>query len=84
MPPPEIVGGARGGLWNFNALGTDTSTSPVAGRFRTNTGTYRNATQIAIHGTTTQGINRADTLRSLLVDDIIGASRATLSITEHV
>src|SRR5580765_3465755 len=79
-PPPEVTGGARGGVWNFNALGTDTSTSPVTGRFRTNTGTYRNATQIAIHGTTTQGINRADTLRSLLVDDIIQCQDLLVSV----
>lgn len=71
MPPLEITGGARGGLWNFNALNTDTNTAPVSGRFRTNAGTYRNATQFAIHGTTIQGINRADTLRTLLVDDIL-------------
>ena len=67
----EITGGARGGLWNFNTASTDTNTAPVTGRFRTSSGTYRNATQIAIHATTIQGINRADTLRSLLVDDII-------------
>ena len=79
MPPPEITGGAKGGLWNFNAASTDTNTSPVTGRFRTNTGTYRNATQIAIHGTTTQGINRADTLRSLLVDDIIQCQDSLVS-----
>jgi len=71
MAPTEITGGARGGLWNFNTVNLDTSTAPVKGRFRTNTGTYRNATQIAIHGTTIQGIDRADTLRTLLVDDII-------------
>lgn len=71
MPPPEITGGAKGGLWNFNALNTDTSTAPVSGRFRTNVGIYRNATQIAIHRTTIQGVDRADTLRALLVDDII-------------
>jgi len=79
MPPPEVAGGARGGVWNFNTLDTNTNTSPVAGRFRTNTGTYRNATQIAIHGTTTQGINRADTLRSLLVDDIIQCQDSLVS-----
>ena len=79
MPPPEVTGGARGGVWNFNTASTDTSTSPVTGRFRTNTGTYRNATQIAIHGTTTQGINRADTLRSLLVDDIIQCQDSLVS-----
>lgn len=52
-------------------MNLDTNAGPVPGRFRTNSGTYRNATQIAIHGTTLQGINRADTLRALLVDDII-------------
>jgi len=72
MPPlPEITGGARGGVWNFNTVSLDTSTSPVKGRFRTNTGTYRDATQMAIHAVTVQGVDRADTLRSLLVDDII-------------
>lgn len=67
----EIAGGAKGGLWNFNTVSLDTSTGPVLGRFRTNSGTYRNATQIAIHGTTIQGVDRANTLRALLVDDII-------------
>lgn len=71
MASPEIVGGAKGGLWNFNTVNLDTNTGPVKGRFRTSSGTYRNATQIAIHGTTLQDINRADVLRSLLVDDII-------------
>jgi hypothetical protein len=71
MAGTEIAGGARGGLWNFNTANLDTSTAPVKGRFRTNTGTYRNATQIAIHGITLQGIDRADTVRTLLVDDII-------------
>lgn len=71
MVGTEITGGARGGLWNFNTANLDTNSPPVAGRFRTNSGTYRNATQIAIHGTTIQGVNRADTLRSMLVDDII-------------
>lgn len=71
MPQPEIAGGAKGGLWNFNALKTDTSLAPVKGRFFSNSGTYRNANQLAMHAITMQGINRADTLRSLLVDDII-------------
>ena len=71
MPSPEVTGGARGGLWNFNALNTDTTTGPVKGRFRSNSGSYRNASQIAIHGITIQGINRAATLRALLIDDII-------------
>lgn len=71
MLPSEIAGGAKGGLWNFNALNTDITTAPVKGRFRSNSGTYRNATQIAIHGITIQGIDRTDTLRALLVDDII-------------
>lgn len=71
MAGSEIVGGARGGLWNFNTVNLDTNTGPVKGRFRTNSGTYRNTTQIAIHGTTLQDINRADVLRSLLIDDII-------------
>jgi hypothetical protein len=67
----EIAGGAKGGLWNFNTANIDTGTAPVKGRFRTNTGTYRNATQIAIHGITLQDVNRSDVLRTLLVDDII-------------
>jgi hypothetical protein len=73
MPPsPEIItGGARGGVWNFHALNVDTNTSPVSGRFRTNTGAYRGANQIAIHGITVQGTNRVDTMQSMLVDDII-------------
>lgn len=79
MPPPEITGGARGGLWNFNALNTDTTTAPVKGRFRSNSGSYRNATQIAMHGITMQGIDRADTLRALLVDDIIQCQDSLVS-----
>lgn len=71
MAGTEIAGGAKGGLWNFNTANIDTNAGPVSGRFRTNSGTYRNATQIAIHGTTLQDINRADTLRALLPDDII-------------
>jgi hypothetical protein len=79
MASTEIVGGARGGLWNFNALSTDTSTAPVTGRFRTNTGTVGNATQVAIHAITLQGIDRADVLRSMLVDDIIQAQDSLVS-----
>ena len=67
----EITGGAKGGLWNFNALNTDTTTAPVPGRFRSNTGTYRNCTQLAIHAITQQGVDRSDTMRALLIDDII-------------
>jgi hypothetical protein len=59
------------GIWNFNKLNTDTSTAPVSGRFKTNSGAYRGASQVAIHATTIKGGDRAATLRSLLVGDII-------------
>lgn len=59
------------GFWNFNKLDIDTSKAPVSGRFKTNSGKYREASQIAIHATTIKGVNCAGTLRSLLVGDII-------------
>src|SRR6516162_8542449 len=59
------------GVWNFNKTSNDTTTSPVSGRFKTNSGDYRNATQIAIHATTVDGIDRTNTLRSLLAKDLI-------------
>lgn len=59
------------GIWNFNQTSTDTSTAPVSGRFKTNSGNYRDATQIAIHATTIQGIDQKNTLRALLVGDIV-------------
>ena len=62
---------ASEGVWNFNKTSSDTSTSPVSGRFKTNSGDYRNATQIAIHAITVDGIDRSDTLRSLLAKDLI-------------
>jgi hypothetical protein len=65
------AGASTEGVWNFNAASSDTSTAPVSGRFKTNSGNYRGATQIAIHATTVQGIDRSDTLRSLLAKDII-------------
>lgn len=68
----ELYGkGFTEGVWNYNQVDIDTSTSPVSGRFKTNSADYRTATQIAIHATTIQGINRANTLRTLLVGDII-------------
>ena len=63
--------GATEGLWNYNQTSTDTSTTPVSGRFKTNSGNYRTATQIAIHAITIQGIDRSSTLRTLLVGDLI-------------
>src|SRR6516162_2855689 len=62
---------ASEGVWNFNKTSSDTATSPVSGRFKTNSGDYRNATQIAIHAITVDGIDRSDTLRSLLAKDLI-------------
>ena len=73
------AGGASEGLWNFHQTSTDTSTTPVLGRFKTNSGNYRTATQIAIHGTTIQSINRTDTLRRLLAGDIIQCQDSTNS-----
>lgn len=70
----ELYKGAgviSGGLWNFDATSTDTTTSPVSGRFKTDSGNYRDATQLAIHAVTIQGIDRSNTLRTLLVGDII-------------
>jgi hypothetical protein len=46
------AGSFTGGIWNFDATNTDTITSPVSGRFKTNSGNYRDATQIAIHAIT--------------------------------
>lgn len=63
--------GSEGGLWNYNKTDTDTSTSPVSGRFRTNSGDYLNATQIAIHGVSIQGIDRSNMLRTVLKNDLI-------------
>lgn len=68
----ELYGkGQAEGIWNFNSTITDTSAAPVSGRFHTNTGTYRNATQIAISGTTIEGLDRSDRLRTQFVGDII-------------
>ena len=63
--------GATEGLWNYNKTDTNTSTAPVSGRFKTNSGNYLDATQIAIHATTIQAIDRANTLRTMLIGDII-------------
>jgi hypothetical protein len=59
------------GIWNFNKPNTDTNTAPVSGRFKTNSGAYRGASQIAIHATTIKGINCIDGFRGLLAGDII-------------
>jgi len=59
------------GVWNFNQVSTDTTTAPTSGRFRTNSGNFATATQIAIHRTTINGIDRADTLRTQAAGDII-------------
>jgi hypothetical protein len=69
--------GATEGLWNYNQTSTDTSTTPVSGRFKTNSGNYRDATQIAIHATTIQGIDRSSTLRTMLVGDLIQCQDST-------
>jgi hypothetical protein len=71
------AGSANGGLWNFDATSTDTSTAPVSGRFKTNSGNYRTATQIAIHGTTIQGVDRSYLLRTQLAGDIIQCQDST-------
>ena len=71
------AGAATVGLWNFDATSTDTTTAPVSGRFKTNSGNYRDATQIAIHATTIQGINRAYVLRTQLAGDIIQCQDAS-------
>lgn len=65
------AGAVSAGIWNFDATSTDTSTAPVSGRFKTNSGNYRDATQIAIHATTLQGIDRAYVLRTQLAGDIV-------------
>jgi hypothetical protein len=59
------------GVWNFNQASTDTTTSPTSGRFRTNSGNAATATQFAIHRISINGFDRADTLRTQLVGDII-------------
>lgn len=71
------AGTAAEGLWNFNAISTDTTTAPVSGRFKTNTGIYRTAAQLAIHGTTIQGIDRSATLRTLQIGDTIQCQDST-------
>jgi hypothetical protein len=73
------AGAGSEGLWNYNQTTTDTTTSPVAGRFRTNSGNYADATQIAIHATTIRGIDRTSSLRRLLVGDIIECHDSTNS-----
>src|SRR5215475_3083521 len=59
------------GIWNFNQTSTDTTTSPTTGRFRTNSGNAATATQFAIHRISINGFDRADTLRTQDVGDII-------------
>jgi hypothetical protein len=59
------------GQWNFNQTSTDTTTSPTSGRFRTNTGNFITATQLAIHEITINGIDRSNVLRNQLVGDLI-------------
>src|SRR5215467_5602313 len=65
------VGSTTQGIWNFNQTSTDTTTSPTSGRFRTNTGDYATATQIAIHQTTINGIDRSNILRTQKAGDVI-------------
>jgi hypothetical protein len=69
--------GGTEGVWNYNKTDTNTTTAPVSGRFKTNSGNYRDATQLAIHATTIQGIDRANTLRSLIVGDVIQCQDST-------
>ena len=71
------AGAVSAGIWNFDTTSTDTSTAPVSGRFKTNSGNYRDATQIAIHATTIQGVDRAYVLRTLLPSDIIQCQDAS-------
>jgi hypothetical protein len=66
------------GTWNYNKTDTDTNSAPVSGRFKTNSGNYRDATQIAISASTIQGVSRADRLRSLLFGDIIQCQDTTV------
>ena len=65
------AGSATEGLWNFNQISTDTTTSPATGRFRTNTGNFSTATQLAIHQNTINGIDRSQAIRTQLVGDLI-------------
>ena len=65
------AGSATEGLWNFNQTSTDTSTSPATGRFRTNTGNFSTATQLAIHQNTINGIDRSEVIRTQLIGDLI-------------
>src|SRR6185436_20816197 len=71
------AGSSTGGIWNFDATNTDTVTPPVSGRFKTNSGNYRDATQIAIHAITVQNVDRAFLLRTLLPGDIIQCQDAS-------
>lgn len=71
------AGSSTGGIWNFDATSTDTITPPVSGRFKTNSGNYRDATQLAIHAITIQSVDRAFLLRTLLPGDIIQCQDAS-------
>jgi hypothetical protein len=62
---------ATEGIWNFNQTSIDTTTAPASGRFRTNSGNAATATQFAIHRISINGFDRADTLRTQHVGDII-------------
>jgi hypothetical protein len=75
------AGSSTEGIWNYNQNSTDTSTSPTSGRFRTNSGDAANATQIAIHGISINGIDRANTLRTQVAGDIIKCQDASDSDT---
>lgn len=68
---------AQEGIWNFNQTNIDTNAAPVSGRFKTNSGNYRDATQIAIHAITIQGIDQTNTLRALLIGDIVQCQETT-------
>src|SRR5262245_35563605 len=59
------------GVWNYNQTSTDTTTAPTSGRFRTNTGNFTAATQIAIHQSTIDGFDRSNTLRTQKTGDVI-------------
>jgi len=65
------AGTSTEGIWNFNQTSTDTTTSPTTGRFRTNTGDFATATQLAIHQDTIDGIDRSNVIRAQLVGDVI-------------
>jgi hypothetical protein len=67
------------GIWDYNQVNTDTATAPASGRFKTNSGNFADATQLAIHGVSVNGIDRSDVIRTQLPGDLIRCQDAANS-----